>query len=376
MSVKSILFKLTIKGTGGVNFDSGDQKYLYNRMKTQSSRNDNNMYHKGNYYEITKSKDGVDEIAVIKRQKISSNCLRHYIYKNDIPIQSVNNNKVDNIRYDFSASFAGLTRGYLFVDSGSGGLKRTSCLQITDAEEIKNDGKYTVSNMEQFTKSGEKTTSEDTKSTSIFKRETFGDIKYLAKGNINLDLLQFLSTSPQYDRQAFLEDEYKLMKPYLEKHFEESFPENICYYKKQTDVMNFGESGILLDSSKIKKLVKYILNNLINLYIHKSQSGYAEVEKLEIKFVEDVLSDRFNDDDGWKVIKNKKDIDNVLENFEPHIFLEQVNENHYINFKKLKSEKDKEQNSLKKEKKDKDNKIKEETKAKKTELSPDINGEI
>ena len=74
MKIKSLNFKVELEGNGIVNYDSGDQKHLWNRESKKGNKNkftsidNNNMYAKKTYY---RNDDG----ELLYKIKISSDAL-------------------------------------------------------------------------------------------------------------------------------------------------------------------------------------------------------------------------------------------------------------------------------------------------------------
>jgi hypothetical protein len=129
-TVKNILFRLNIEGEGVVNFDSNDQKTMYNGTnlyKNYGATTNNVQYAKKNFYSDS-------EGNLNFKLKISSDCIRHGLFAKDVLNQSPNIVSNELIYYSYIASPAMILRGYLFTDAKYAS-KRKSAITITSAEQ-------------------------------------------------------------------------------------------------------------------------------------------------------------------------------------------------------------------------------------------------
>jgi hypothetical protein len=173
---KQVLFKVALKGHGIVNFDSKEQKWLhFNLDKTNYDGNNNVMYGKKRWY---KNDDKIE-----KKLVISSECLKRNIFVNDLEFQ---NSGVIVNKYIFNkyiASIPTILRGYLFA--GSNTYKKKSAIMLHEAEQTNG----AIPTLEFFSVSGKKDSKEDEddkSGTSIYKKETVGEISYETKGIVDL----------------------------------------------------------------------------------------------------------------------------------------------------------------------------------------------
>jgi hypothetical protein len=305
--VKSILFKVQLKGRGVVNYDSNDQRFIWNKNTAGNGQekcdHDNVSFAKKRWY---KNDDGSFEKKLI----ISSNCLRHYLFENDTMFQSPNVLNNEALLYTMIANPGVITRGYMFADKECT-IKRTSVLGITDAEQTNN----AVSTIETFTRSGEKTVDENKSDITFFKKETIGEIEYEAIGNIDLMQLKFVSCDQLFDRMAFNPDFFGIYSKILGSKIK-NFNSELGYYQIKNSTIELPEYGFVFSKENIIDMVKETLTNILKLKITKS-GAYADVVSVQYKFVIDPLKDRFNNENGWSELNLDviNDLDFVTEDF-------------------------------------------------------------
>ena len=301
--VKSILIDLELEGNGVVNYDSGDQKWVLKNVDFNGDHNNNVSYAKKNFYKS----DNPDEKMSYKL-KISSNCIHKSTFNDMVALTgSVTHNRDMLLMYISHPS--SIMSGYLFPTLN---LKKKSPISLTDAEQTCN----AVSKLELFTRSGEKVkneTDEDGKKksdNSLFKKETVGDIKYRAKGVIDLTELQFISGDQKFDRQSFLNDEGEKFLEKLKLILPDPNGIEFGDYVIDGTSVNIPESGILLSEKNVEWLTKYYLTKLLETYIHRKNS-YARVSSMKIKYVEKVTTDTFSNDRNWIKIDSLEDIEKL-----------------------------------------------------------------
>jgi len=336
--VKNVMFRITIKGNGIVNYDSGEQKNVWKEFKNKKEfdkKNDNYIFAKKNYYS---SSDGELEY----KTKISSDCLRHNIFIDDIPFQSPNIASVPELLLQFIASPAALTRGYFFGVRGDSSIKRSTKLDIIDAEQTNN----AISDLEFFSRSGEKN------DTSIFNKETIGNVEYKTNGSIDLEELQFCSCDEKFDRYSFNPDLFPQYKKILQTKLK-SFNSELGFYKIKGTCIDISEYGFKLSNDDMLSLIKYLFIKILKLNIKRSKA-FAKTDSLEYKLVYDPFEDKLNDNEGWITINNLDDINNINFEIEDHYIKTDTEDS--LAIRKTLDDKAKE----KKEIKDKENKEKRE----------------
>jgi hypothetical protein len=292
---KNILFRMKLKGNGIVNFDSSDQKFMYNgtNLNNMKTMHDNTSYAKKKFY-----RDGEKTLYKIS---ISSDCIRHDVFKEDVLFQSPNVINNEHLLYSFIASPASIIRGYLFANEKET-LKRKGALCITDAEQTNN----AVSTIETFSRSGLKNTDTEKTDNSFYKKEVVGDIEYAAIGNIDLMQLQFISCDQIFDRFSFNPDMYNIYKQFLKTKMP-SFDSELGYYQIKGSVVELSEYGFKLNNDNVQILVRELFERLLKLNIRR-KGAYAATAELEYKIVYDVIDDTYANEDGWIKITNRKDL--------------------------------------------------------------------
>jgi hypothetical protein len=302
MKVKNVKFEIELEGHGIVNYDSGDQKFLWNRESKAGNKNkftsadNNNMYAKKHYF---RNENGDLDYKI----KISSDCLRNSIFSGDAIVTNPKIVHHKTLLNSFIGSTLGLVRGYMFATKHET-LKRKSPLTITSAIQTNNAESY----MEFYSRSGEKTTKDDsdTGDTTIFNKESIGDITYSAKGFFNINDLEFISADTNHDRYSFNPDDYSILKTFLSKNLP-NFDAEPGYYQLNTASTEAGEYGIKLTSEQIVYLIKEGLKRIYNININRSGS-YATLNKMRVQLVNDLLNPKNN---VWVDITSISDIDNL-----------------------------------------------------------------
>jgi hypothetical protein len=358
MKTRNVLFKLDIAGNGIVNYDTNDQKYVHNDAHTHlKSRYNNTLYSKKNFY-------GEGDNLRFKI-KISSDCLRHSLFDDELISQSPKIISDKRALYSFMASPMSVLRGYMFANKEET-LKRSGGFHIIDAEQTNDAFSY----MELFSKSGERVSKElttDTSDTSLFFKETVGNITYATQGSVDLRQLQFISCDQVYDRYSFNPDpvNFDLYKKFMRLRLK-NFNSNLEYYQlinfKSPDepVMDIPEFGFKFSNENVNDLVKYMVEKLLLLNIERSKS-FARKSKLMIKFVTDPLIHTFESENDWVEVNSMNDVNNI--SFEMEDFYSLVDrsiaetkrnkiEQVISDKKKETSDKKKEADKLKKEKKE------------------------
>ena len=303
--VKNILFRMKVKGEGIVNFDSSEQSWAYNgtnlhRMKTNHK---NTTYAKKKFYGKT------DDLTY--KLSISSDCMKHEVFSKDILFQSPNLINNEALLYSFIASPVSLLRGYLFAD-GSEPYKRKGVITMVDAEQTCD----AISHIETFSRSGMKNEDKEIVDNSFYKKEVVGKVEYSTNGNIDLMQLQFVSCSQLFDRYAFNPDLFETYTKFMQTKLT-SFNSKLGYYLIKDSVVELPEYGFIMSDENIQILVKMLFERLLQMNI-KRKNAFAKTEKLEYKLVYDVLEDTFENEDGWKQLTHKSEIDTI--SFVPESF--------------------------------------------------------
>lgn len=283
--VKSILFRVNLNGRGIVNFDSGAQKFLWNQFKKKQGFEDfdNVTYGKKRW---ALNEDGSADTKIA----ISSNCLRHEIFKEEVNFQSPNIIQNKALLLNMIASPASILRGYLFAKEIT--IKRSSAISITDAIQTNN----AISSIESLSCSGMKLSDDNKAGTTYFRKETIGNINYSAIGAIDLMQLQFISCDGIFDRMAVIPDYIEMYLNILAKRMK--INSTLGYYKIANSIIDIPEYGLKLSNESIVELTKIFFEKLMAVSIRKSGS-YANVVGVQYKFIVDPLTDKLEDENGW-----------------------------------------------------------------------------
>ena len=355
--VKNILLRLKLKGYGIVNYDGGDQKWVFNstELNTMKTIHNNVTYAKKNFY---KNSEGETDYKI----KISSDCLKHSIFEKEIPFQSPNISHEKHILYSFIGSPAYILRGGFFeFGKGSSAFKRKAPFSLEDAQQTCG----AVSTLETFARSGKKKTDnsiDDKADNTFFKKETVGDIEYLAEGSLDLEQLQFVSTDIIFDRNAFNADEFDLFSFFLKTRLKD-FNSKLGWYGMANSVNQIPEYGFKFSN------VKHLFQSILELNI-KRKGASAETFEFEYKLVYIPTEDTKYNEDGWVSVKSIDDINSI--NFQSEDFYIEKDETTAKELRKAIDENEKEsaQNSANIKQKAKDEKqSKIDKKAKKGEKS-------
>lgn len=311
---KQILFRLSLVGNGCVNFDdSKTQAFTLKKLGIIDPSimiNNNIKLAKKQIYDTGRTyinSRGEEKPIYDYKLKISADCLRHHIYEHDVEAMTQAIMTDENIYCNYLLSDVGLTRGYMFAKSVDGNtLKRKSPLTITDAIQTNNN----VSNlMEVGSTTGERT------DTSFFTVEKIGDVTYSAKGVIDLKTLAFVPADVRFDRAAVMTEwcEKGLIDRVLRFHYGDEAQYKIGYFTSSAKYLTntFAEYGIMLGDEIVNRLVKHILTNILKLDIRRN-TAWTKCESLEIKIVDDLIKDTFeNEEEGWIKIYSENDINEL-----------------------------------------------------------------
>ena len=315
--MKQIIFKATMEGCGIVNFDDNSQKF--NLMKlglsnycpkdNKNSIPDNIKYAKKHFFsqkdengQPIKDKDG--NILYDYNIKISRDCLRHAIFSNEV--ECVNPIIVQNpiVACNYYLSPVGLTRGYMNTLKEEQGFKNKSCLTVTDAKEISGAKSY----IEIGSTSGERN------DTSLYYTETIGDAKYEFEGMIDFKTLMFVVADPMFDRMGIHPDWLTngLAEKTLHNFYGKLANPSVGYFTSSSKCLTntIAEYGMILNEELVIYLTKFLLKNIMACSIKRNNS-YANVTSLSIKFIDDIIFDKMDNDNGWIELKSIEDIDKL-----------------------------------------------------------------
>ena len=330
--MKSVLFDITFKGNGIVNFDDGERQMEILRAigikgvlpKDIGNANINIAKHD---YEPIEAKEKDDKNKYVYRIKVGADCLRHAIFGDTPPTDIMFN---DYIFARYAVTEKALCRGYGFM-SDNGSYTRSTVLTIDDA--VQTDVNEFI-NLQVNTKTGKRD------STSLRYTETIGEKRYHTSGKIELAKLAFVSASPKFDRMAICPDLVKnqIFDDAIKERYGELAKIEKGYFSlKDNDLsVPYSEFGFLLNKEMVDYLTKWMIKRLLRIEINRAGASF-KVEKLNIKFVNDIFKDVYtdpeNDHDGWKLIKSDEDIDNLEMIYNDDIWVKS-NDKDIIDFEK------------------------------------------
>ena len=115
-NIKRIDFSVKMKGEGCVNFDDSNksQELKGNGYDLHKYGANNNVKYAKRIYEASPNSDDVLPFYY----KVSSQCLRHNIFEDEIPESNTTCFKVDSLRYRCIATPAFLMRGFMYAKTG------------------------------------------------------------------------------------------------------------------------------------------------------------------------------------------------------------------------------------------------------------------
>lgn len=326
-SLKSIEFSVEIAGNGLVNFNGGKNTSL-----GHSTGYDNAKYAKEHVYNI----NGELEAKKI----ISSNLLRKEILGSDtlVSAQLVLDNKA--LRSKVISDRKMLMRGWMFAGASlkkdskpkdkkakkgeepseesndiqmnnSDVIRRKSPISIIAAEQIDNN-KTTM----EFCTSRDMTTdtSGETKksSTSIYTKETIGDIKYRTLINVNMIGLQLMSFDDRFDRMACKEDE---LIDFIKNLNSKGYTCEKGNYFTNSNDMSISEQCIKFDEKFIKDSLLELVKNTINLNIVRSDA-FAKTSNIGMRLLfenDDVI---LNNNTEYININSVEEFSKIIENID------------------------------------------------------------
>ena len=305
--VRSIAFKVRLQGAGGVNYDDTQlQKYHYNRLAGMAGINtqyDNCNLHKGNYYAVEGlDKEGKVTTEIMKKLKISAQCLRANIFKNVQPVYK-SDIHMDERFIKFISSKSAVLKGYMFPSTAQGSLKRKSPFTIIDAEQISATiSSINVGTSRDSSKVIDEDGNETTKKTetTLYYREQFGEITYEASGIIDLAELAFISFDDRYLRKACSSDYIEQYQKYIDDATGYKESARGYFEKAMADIRSM-ELGLLLSNNQVVELVRYIFTLILNTEI-RSAYGFAEVTGVSIRYI-------YQDDINSKCIDMTKPVE-------------------------------------------------------------------
>lgn len=290
--VKNVKFNLTWKGEGCVNYNGSEHSNeLYKAgvkcpthlENGEIKKNANVLFGKSNFYKVTDDKGNE---KVIRVPKVSANCIRNAMFNN---VKYFNPQVFYNpaICANFITSPAGFMKGHMLTPT-NGSYTRSSCVMVSDL--VAKDAVY---GMETFTNGSAVDENGNKSETSLFNKETLGEVTYTSTVVFDVAKAQFLCLDPQFGQQSLPSEVYE--NGVLEKAFEHKLgriPYTEGTFTDSSDC--FGEYYAQFGYKFDDEFINYLLNNLIEILwktkIVKS-GAYLELDKIEMYVETDPLSD-------------------------------------------------------------------------------------
>ncbi len=307
--MKSVIFKVDLKGRGVVNYDEvHNQKWLNLKdwpypVDSQGKKTDNVKVAKKEFIETDEVNEKGEKVYAYK-VRISSNCLRNAIFKNEIDVMNASIQENDYVCATYLLSPTGLLRGIVLTNDEGVGIRSASPLTIVDAIQTNDAKSFFEVN----------TTTGDRSDTSLFYTENVGDITYSTYGTINLKNLMFVCADPVFDRMQIKEGWITngLAAQILKSFYGDLANPKADYFTASAKSLtgNLAEYGLLLNDELVDHLVKKQLEMILNMTISRSKA-FAKTSSLKIKIVNDPLVDTLDSEDGWIEIKSVDDINKL-----------------------------------------------------------------
>ncbi len=315
---KGIAIRIFAEGEGIVNFDgkaseSGQKEFLRNHSGFIGiGVNSNEVIGKhaivttGSLERIAKSGDSYQVPVVEIRQKVSSDCMRHEIFKDSMPPMELNASPEDYLP-KLLAHTGVLLRGMMRPKNKSITLKRKSPFMITDLVQLDDD--LAVPYVEVHSKEGDKTSKVDETGTKIdestdanfFKKETIGLHRLSGKAYIDLSELQMVVADTKFGRPCILEEWITDFQQALKDLYNVDATE-VGYYKVKRSMHNIGEKMVKLPDSFVTEMVKELIRNMQQVFITRA-GAYLKVTKVEISSASPI--DPFSDMNDWHTIDDQ-----------------------------------------------------------------------
>lgn len=286
--IKSIAFRMQLKGYGVVNFDGIEQKDVlkyqcgtYIKDNHKGKKTSNYKFAKKEFFELPKEEQ-TEYKKFGYRLKISNDCLRHALLHVPYNPSIVN---CDPILAHHTFSQTRLIRGWswMYPEGIKPTITKSSALSISQASSD------AVPFLEIQTQDIPKDKSDDEnedKSTSLYYRENVGNVNYTVDGFIDVERLQFISADIFFGRMAihpyWMEGDNSLM----DKTFMNLYgriPYKKGWWQSTTASLSpyVGEYGVKFDNEFVVSLLKDLLKRLLYLNITRA-TAYTKTTKLEI----------------------------------------------------------------------------------------------
>lgn len=290
--VHSVDFKIEATGHGCINWngsvslmgDNGKEVKNHSVPKMRGWTNKSGKVKDENGYEY---KVGVHDIDMKNTPMyISQNCLKHHIFKRDMPFHL--GKLLEKHAEVFLRKPTGLLRGYA-ITAQTPLMKKSPVLLEDLYDELGNCNFEVLSTA---------TSKEYSETGGFYSKTTVGNTRYVGYGSINIEELQFVSCDGLFGRSAIGlsldENEVKQLACDMTVMLRDTANEleisnmnpvaeyNECWVRDGS-LMAIGEAGILLNNDALFILVKYFEKLLISLFIHQAR-GWMQIDDLKMDF--------------------------------------------------------------------------------------------
>lgn len=216
-----------------------------------------------NHIEAKKDRNG--------RDCTSANCLRHYMFINEMPNQPTREGLSENLVH-LAGSVYGQIRGYL--DASGGGYKKDGALSVVDA--WTDDETFQKPTFSQHTVSKPKEKFEDSKDTSMFSVDLYGPRKQDFQMSVNIRQLQ----------RSVLEGQGSCIGPKLVDTFVENMgsslkghgaPGSLKLVKsiESKAIMATPVKSVLYTDDQVSAMVKVAMEKALSLQITKARASLS-----------------------------------------------------------------------------------------------------
>jgi hypothetical protein len=268
--VNKISLLLEMEGKGLVNYN-GDRppKRFTGQMYHDGKISKNGSFGKEYLYteEVTDELGNKKTIEVPKKI-ISGNLLRKEIVGDENQANSDRLSKDRGGRISLMSQDNVIARGFMYV-SKTDSYKRKGAICVTAAEQISG----AVTSIETRSKSGKKT------DTSLFYKETCGDITYRSEIFFDIKQMHFISTDDNYDRASMDEKDV----PNFIQHIDGRYGKGSAVYGNwgTTHKNIIGEQGVLLNSKVVTNIVREVIKGVLGINIYRNDA-YAKTSGIKI----------------------------------------------------------------------------------------------
>lgn len=306
-NAKNIVFRGKMIGDGIVNYDSEFQKQILYALRIlhlipldkygKIDLSSNNVKYAKKAFKKTNVKETIvmdgKNVEVVKSKAdyviiISSDLMRSAILGQDTPYISSAVGMSTELLLSFIASPDIRWRGF-FITNGENELAYSlkTASYISQATQSNN----ALSSLQISTTAGERNMN------SLRYKESVGDIEYKFHGAINLQELQFTSTSQVFGRQSFDPSLFERYCEYMKKRLPE-FNAKLGHYLLKNSAVRIPELGYKMDNDSMVAMVKYLFKKMLATNI-KRATAFAKICHVEYKIITNPMLEYVDTEEGW-----------------------------------------------------------------------------